>query len=476
MTTESTVSASSARMTGNQVVVLVVLLASQFMMAADFSIINVALPQVGRELGFAAPDLQWIATTFALCAAGCTLVFGRVGDYVGRRRIFVAGMALLAVASIVGGLATSPAVLLVARTLQGLATAAVTPAALALLTTTLAEPNLRARALGLNSVMMSSGFIAGAILGGVLADLLSWRWAFFINIPVAVAAMIVVPLVVTESRAGSHGRLDVPGAVLITTGLFALVFGVSHAAESGIDVVAATSLLLAAALLVLFWVVESRTEDALVPVGILRLPDVALSNLSALFIFGGETALIFFTGLYVQEVLGLSPLATGLVLLGIGVGQVLGGAYGPRALQVLPPHTMLGVALVGQGAVVLPMVWMTADPMWLVPIVAVQFVNGVFSMLAMLSFMMIATSAVDLDRQGMATGMATQSQQVGIAIGIPLLGAVFTAGLGSSDVEGPAQLGGLQLAIGIDALLLIAAGGTLGFALHRRRSHATTAS
>jgi MFS family permease len=451
-------------MTGHQVVVLVVLPASQFMMAADFSIINIALPRVGSDLGFAAPDLQWIATSFALCAAGCTLVFGRAGDHLGRRRIFLAGMALLAVASVVGGLATSPPMLLVARTLQGLATAAVTPAALALLTTTFTESGQRAKALGLNSVMMSSGFIAGSILGGILTDLLSWRWAFFINIPIAIAAMIVVPMVVSESRSSLRTRLDVPGATLITTGLFALIFGISRAAESGLDETAVVSLVVAAALLVLFWLVESRREEALVPVGILRLPDVAFSNISALFIFGGETALIFFTGLYVQEVLGLSPLVTGMTLLGIGAGQVLGGVYGPRALKFLPPRSLLGIALVGQGALVLPMIWMTTDPGWLVPIVALQFVNGVFSMFAMLSFLMIATSAVDIEMQGMATGMATQSQQVGIAIGIPLLSAVFTAGLVDGAV-GPAQLSALRFAIGVDAVLLIIAGAVLGLAL-----------
>ncbi len=453
-------------MTSRQATVLVVLLASQFLMAADFSILNVALPRVGVDLGFSAGGLQWIVTSFALCAAGCTLVFGRVGDYLGRRRIFIVGMLILAVASVIGGLAGTPALLLVARTLQGLATAAVTPAALALLTTTFTEPGLRAKALGLNGVMMSSGFSVGAVLGGVLTDALSWRWAFFINIPVAILAVIVVLLVVPESKADNAGRIDLPGAVLITLGLFCGIYGVTQAAENGADLVSVAAMVLSAVLLAGFWAVESRTRDALVPVRILRMPDVAFSNMSALFIFGGETALIFFTGLYVQNVLGFTPLMAGLVLLGIGIGQILGGIVGPHIIKKIPPRTLLGLSLMGQGAFMLPILVMPATPSWILAVVATQFVNAVFSMLAMLAFMVIATSAVDSDQQGMATGMATQSQQVGIAIGIPLMSAVFTAVIGA-EAAGAAQLPGIHTAILVDGLLLTAAGLALLFVLRR---------
>ncbi|MEW2513876.1 MFS transporter [Streptomyces sp. NPDC046870] len=455
-------------MTGRQVAALVVLLASQFMMAADFSVLNVALPEVGTALGFSTGNLQWISTMFALCAAGCTLVFGRVGDYVGRRRIFTAGMVVLAVSSLVGGLADSPTMLLVARTLQGLSTAAVTPAALALLTTAFTEPSLRTRALGLNSVMMSSGFSVGAILGGVLTDVFSWRWAFFINVPVAVAAILVVPLVVDETKAEQRSRIDLPGAVLITLGLFAAIYGVTRVGEGGLDLPAGTALIAAAVLLGAFWAVESRTDDALVPVRILKKPDIALGNLAALFIFGGETALIFFTGLYVQNVLGLSSMVAGLVLLGIGVGQIIAGMVGPRILQRVSPRIMLGVSLALQGAFMLPALWATSDRQWLIPLIATQFLNAFFSMTAALSFMVIATSSVDSDMQGMATGMATQSQQVGIAIGIPLVSAVFAATIGRGTVTTAAELTGIHVAIGVDACCQIAVGLLLWLVLRRK--------
>ncbi|MEV5019017.1 MFS transporter [Streptomyces sp. NPDC053780] len=456
------------RMTGRQVVALMVLLASQFMMAADFSVLNVALPEVGTALGFSAGNLQWIATTFALCAAGCTLVFGRIGDYVGRRRVFTAGMVLLTVSSLVGGVADSPAVLLVARTLQGLATAAVMPAALALLTTAFTEPGLRTRALGLNSVMMSSGFSVGAVLGGVLTDVFSWRWAFFINIPVAIAAIVVVSIVVDESRADERSRIDLPGALLITLGLFAAIHGVTRVGEDGLDAAAGGSLLAGAVLLGAFWVVESRTAGALVPVKILKKPDIAFGNLAALFIFGGQTALIFFTGLYVQNVLGLSSMIAGLVLLGIGTGQIIAGTVGPRILQKVSPRTMLGISLALQGAFMLPALWAGPDSYWLLPLIATQFVNAFFSMLAALCFMVIATSSVDSDAQGMATGMATQSQQVGIAIGIPLVSAVFAAVVGQGTVTAAEELTGIHVAIGVAGVSQIAVGFLLYLVLGER--------
>ncbi|MFK0201142.1 MFS transporter [Streptomyces lavendulae] len=467
-TTAAAAPPAGARMTGRQVSALVVLLASQFMMAADFSVLNVALPEVGVSLGFSTGSLQWITTTFALCAAGCTLVFGRVGDYLGRRRIFTAGMVLLAVSSLVGGIADSAAMLLVARTLQGLATAAVTPAALALLTTAFTEPALRTRALGLNSVMMSSGFSVGAILGGVLTDVFSWRWAFFVNIPVAIAAIVVVPFVVDESRAAQRSRIDLPGALLITLGLFTGIYGVTRVGEEGLDLTAGAALIAAAVLLSVFWAVESRTAGALVPVKVLRKPAIAFGNVAALFIFGGETALIFFTGLYVQNVLGLSPLVAGLVLLGIGVGQIIAGIVGPRLLRRVSPRTMLGVSLALQGAFMLPALWATSDSRWLIPLIVTQFVNAFFSMMAALCFMVIATSSVDSDEQGMATGLATQSQQVGIAIGIPLVSAAFTTVVGRGTVTTAKELTGIHVAIGVAGVSQFAVGLLLWLVLRRK--------
>jgi predicted MFS family arabinose efflux permease len=184
-------------------------------------------------------------------------------------------------------------------------------------------------------------------------------------------------------------------------------------------------------------------------VKILKKPDIAFGNLAALFIFGGETALIFFTGLYVQNVLGLSSMVAGLVLLGIGVGQIIAGVVGPRILRKFSPRSVLGVSLFLQGAFMLCGVWASADSFWLIPLIATQFVNAFFSMLAALCFMVISTSSADDDAQGMATGMATQSQQVGIAIGIPLISAVFAGVIGQGAVSAEKELTGIHTAIGV---------------------------
>lgn len=231
--------AGPVRLDGRLRLVLVVLLVAQFMLAVDFSILNVALPVIGAGLGFSLSGLQWIATAFALSAAGFTLLFGRIADLFGRRRPFLAGLAVLGLSSLAGGLATSPEMLLTARVFQGLATAAVTPAGLSLLTTSFPEGPLRQKALGLNGALMSAGFTAGAVLGGVLTDLLSWRWAFLVNVPVALAVLIIAPTVIKESRPAVRPKLDLPGATTVTLGLLALIYGLTLAGEHGWGSVAA---------------------------------------------------------------------------------------------------------------------------------------------------------------------------------------------------------------------------------------------
>ncbi|WP_157869090.1 MFS transporter, partial [Streptomyces atriruber] len=311
---------ATTTMTGRQKLVLALLLGSQFMIAVDFSILNVALPVVGEGLGFSLADLQWIATSFALAAAGFTLLLGRIADLFGRKRLFIGGMALLGLSSALGGLATSPEVLLTARVLQGLATAAVTPAGLALLTTAFREGPLRDRALGLNGALMSAGFTAGAVLGGLLTELLSWRWAFFVNVPVAAAVVALAPSLLTDSRIVCRHRLDLPGAVTVTGGLLALVYGLTRAGGSGwTEPVALGALLAGAGLLVAFWFVEQRSPAPLVPVRIMRRRSVVWGNTAGLIAFATETSLVFLMTLYLQEVLGYSALATGLAFGVLGV-------------------------------------------------------------------------------------------------------------------------------------------------------------
>ncbi|WP_328720019.1 MFS transporter [Streptomyces sp. NBC_00247] len=425
---EVRVGEAPVRLDGRLRLVLVVLLVAQFMLAVDFSILNVALPVIGDGLGFSLSGLQWIATSFALAAAGFTLLFGRVADLFGRRRLFLVGLAVLGLSSLVGGLAQSPEMLIVARVFQGLATAAVTPAGLSLLTTSFPEGPLRQKALGLNGALMSAGFTTGAILGGVLTDLLSWRWSFFINVPVAIAVLVIAPTVIKESRPAVRPKLDVPGAVSVTLGLLALVFGLTQAGEHGWGSGAALGWLASGvALLLVFYAVESRASSPLVPVSVLKKRTVAWGNVAGVIAFLTETSLVFLMTLYLQEVLGFSPLTAGLSFGVLGVGTVVGGSIAPRVIGTTSTRSTLLIGGALQAVATLSLVGLgeTSSSMWL--LLAATFAGGVGNMLVIVGFMVTATTGLADHEQGMATGLATMTQQIGITMGTPVMSAIAAA-------------------------------------------------
>ncbi|MEU2020976.1 MFS transporter [Streptomyces sp. NPDC016469] len=459
------------RMTGRQKLVLTLLLGAQFMIAVDFSILNVALPVVGEGLGFALQDLQWVATAFALAAAGFTLLFGRVADLVGRKRLFIGGMAVLGLSSLLGGLAASPEVLLTARVLQGLATAAVTPAGLALLTTAFKEGPLRERALGLNGALMSAGFTAGAILGGLLTDLLSWRWAFLVNVPVAALVVALAPAVIADSRPAVRPRLDVPGAAAVTGGLLLLVYGLTQAGATGWTTPATLVALLAGlALLVAFWFVEKRATAPLVPVRILKRRSVIWGNATGLIAFVTETSLVFLLTLYLQEVLGYTPLATGLAFGVLGIGTVIGGTLGGRAVGRFGNRRAIVAGGVVQALATLSLVALGTSGGWIWLLLAATFVGGVGNMLMIVGFMVTATSGLPDEEQGLATGLATMTQQVGITLGIPVMSAITTARMTALGDTGPSGvLSGVSVAVLVNSALVLAGAALAGVFLKERR-------
>ncbi|MER7211157.1 MFS transporter [Streptosporangium sp. NPDC000239] len=445
------------RMTTKQRLTLVLLLSASFTLAVDFSILNVALPEIGESVGFSLRNLQWIATAFALCAAGFTLLFGRFADLFGRRRLFLSGMALLGVASLAGGLATSPEPLLIARVAQGLATAAVTPAALSLLTTAFPEGPLRERALGLNGALMAAGFTTGAILGGVLTDLLSWRWAFFVNVPVAVVVLVLAPSTLTETRPAERPKLDPLGAVAVTSGLLALIYGLTTAGErSWSDPAVLGALGAGVLLLAAFWVIEKRVAAPLVPVAILKRRSVGLGNVAGLLAFATETSLVFLLTLYLQKVLGYSPLGAGLAFAVLGVGTVLGGIVGPKVIGRIGSARAVVVGLVVQAASTLPLALLGPEPGWIALLLVATFAGGVANLVAIVGFMVTATSGLPDGEQGLATGLATMSQQVGITMGIPVMSAVVAAYVHAQGGESAGNvLGGASVAIVVNAVLCL---------------------
>ena len=451
---------ASTRMDGRMRLVLLVLLVAQFMLAVDFSILNVALPVIGEGLGFSLAHLQWIATAFALAAAGFTLLFGRVADIVGRRRIFLGGMAVLGLSSLVGGLATGPEMLMAARVAQGVATAAVTPAGLSLLTSSFPEGPLRDKALGLNGALMSAGFTTGAVLGGVLTDLLSWRWAFFINVPVALAVLLVAPAVLRESRPQVRPRLDVPGAITVTGGLLALVYGLTAAGERGwTDPVALTALGVGAVLLTAFRTVEKRAASPLVPLRILGRRTVVWGNLAGLVAFVTETSLVFLMTLYLQDVLGFSPLAAGLSFGVLGAGTVVGGVLAPRFIGRHGARTALVAGGLLQAAATVALYALGDDRSGLWLLLTATFLGGVGNMLAIVGFMVTATSGLPDSEQGMATGLATMTQQIGITMGTPIMSAVV--------VTSTTVLDGIGLAVLVNAAIVFVGAVLAGLFLRR---------
>ncbi|MCX4095898.1 MFS transporter [Nocardia sp. alder85J] len=409
-------------------VALLVLLTASFTLAVDFSILNVALPRIGAEVGFGLADLQWIGTAFAVCAAGFTLFFGRLADLFGRRRQFLVGIAVLGVASLAGGLATTPWVLLVARVAQGLATAAVTPAALSLLTTSFPEGRLRERALGLNGALMAAGFTTGAILGGLLTDLISWRWAFFVNVVVAVVVLAAGPMVLRENRSEQRPRLDAPGAITVTLALVAGVYGLTQAGQRSWSDPRCWGFLLAATiLLALFAGIERRVAQPLVPPNLLRRRGIGWGNPAGVLAFATETSVVFLLTLYLQNVRGFTPLQTGLTFAVMGLGTVLGGVVGPRVIGALGGKYAVAAGLVVQAAATLPLVFLGSMPGWFAVLLVTTFAGGVANLVAIVGFMVTATSGLPDSEQGLATGLATMSQQVGIALGTPIMSAVVTA-------------------------------------------------
>lgn len=464
------------RATTRDRLILAVLLTASFTLAVDFSILNVALPTIGADVGFSLDNLQWIATSFSLCAAGFTLLFGRVADLFGRRRLFLLGIALLGLSSILGGLATVPWALLVARVAQGLATAAVIPAALSLLTTSFPEGRQRDRALGLNGALMAAGFTTGAILGGVLTDLLSWRWAFYINVAVAVVVLVIAPRVLRESRPTDRPRLDVPGALSVTLGLVAVVYGLTKAGEtSWSNPRAWGSLLVGAALLALFVAIETRVTQPLVPLHVLGRRSIAWGNLAGLLAFVTETSLVFLLTLYLQKVLGFSPLAAGLAFAVLGVGTVVGGVVAPRVIAQVGSRNALLIGFIVQAAATVPLAFLGEDRSWMVLLLAATFLGGVANLIAIVGFMVTATSGLPDHDQGLATGLATMSQQVGIALGIPVMSAIATAqihALGTSTPE--AILSGLSTAIFVNAGLCVLAAVLVAVFLKPARTDVTS--
>jgi EmrB/QacA subfamily drug resistance transporter len=407
----------------NPWLVLVIVGLAQFMVVLDATIVNVALPSIQRGLHFSADSLQWVVNGYTLAFGGFLMLGGRAADLFGRKRLFIAGIALFSAASLLNGLAGSAAVLVAGRALQGLGAALVSPAALSVLTTTFAEGAERTKALGVWSAVAVGGGAVGFVLGGVLTDLLAWPWIFFVNVPVGVGAIAVALRFVPESRAVGAGRgVDVGGAVSVTAGLMVLVYAIVNARTAGWISGPTLGLgAIAVALLTAFVMLELRLRNPLIRLGIFRMRSLTSSNTVMLFVAAGMFGMFFFASIYVQEVLGYSPLKAGLaflpvtaaIIVGAGLSQQLIRRVGVRAVGVA------GMAIAAVGLLILSRVPVAGTYVG-------DLLPGLLTMavgmgLTFVPVTLIATTNVEAADAGLASGLLNTSQQLGGALGLAVL-------------------------------------------------------
>ena len=422
------------------------------MLSVDFSILNVALPRMGQGVGLELSDLPWVASAYALPAAGFTLLFGRVADLYGRRRLFLTGIVLLIIASLLGGFATNAAMLLSARVMQGFANAIAIPAAMALLITTVSDERARARILGLNGALLSGGFTVGALIGGSLVSALDWRWAFWINVPVAVAILVFTPFFIKESVRPAGVKLDVPGAVSVTAGLLALVYGVSM--QSWV------ALLAGVLLLGLFWFIEMRAKAPLVSLSLLNRPNIKWGNFGGVIAFVMASGVNFGLTIYMQDVLKLEPFTTGLVFGVPGLAAVIAGVIAGRVIGKYGYRVVLVVGLATQGVMTLALLGINDSRTSLYLVMAALFVMFFGHVTAIVAYTVTATSGLEDSQQGLATGLATLAQQIAVTIGIPIFGAIAATQIGVLD--------GIHRAMQFQAIVTLVSVALIWFGLRTR--------
>jgi EmrB/QacA subfamily drug resistance transporter len=409
---------------------LLVLAMSQLMIVLDVSIVNVALPDIAKELHVSGSgDLSWVVTGYTLTFGGFLLLGGKLADRLGRRRVFIAGASLFAVASLLGGLAGSLGLLVGARLVQGLGGALMAPSALSMLTVVFAEGRERNRALGVWAAISAGGAAIGLVLGGVLTEYASWRWVLFVNVPVAALAVLGAVRVLPESRDERARGFDVPGAVLATGGLIALVYALVKGNDSGWG--SARTILtlgLAVVLLAAFVVVQRRVSAPLVDVRLFRSRSVLGADLGALFVGAGLFAVFFFLILWMQQVHGYSPLRagfaflpmTGFIVVGAGIASRLLTRVGPRPLLVVGPA--LGAA--GMLFLALRLEPGSSYPAVVLPALCVLALGMGMTFVTLTSSAVAGVSPKDA---GVASALLNAGQQIGGSLGLAILTAVSTA-------------------------------------------------
>jgi EmrB/QacA subfamily drug resistance transporter len=448
---------------------LALLATVQFMVVLDIAIVNVALPSIQVDLGFSQENLQWVISAYALLFGGFLLLGGRAADLLGRRRLFVAGLVIFSVASLLSGFAWSDEALILARAFQGLGAAIITPAALSILMTTFSEGRERNAALGVWGAVGAFGAVAGVLLGGILTDALSWEWIFYINVPVGLAALALTPLLLTESRDAHVKSFDVPGAVLVTSGLITLVYAITQANDYGWGSVETMGLLVGAGVLLASFVGwELRAKEPLMPFTIFRIRTVAAANIAGLILGTVTFSMFLMLTLYMQQVLTYSPMKTGVAYLAVAGTAIVWSAVAAQLVNRVgvKPVIAAGMTLLAVGLLYFTQVSVGGS-------YAGDLLPGFLIIAAGLGFSFVPISIAALagvapTEAGLASGLFNTSQQIGGALGIAALSAVASSTTNDAVASGTALpkaltdgfesafiWGGLVAAVGILVALVL---------------------
>jgi EmrB/QacA subfamily drug resistance transporter len=438
---------------------LALLALTQFVIVLDASIVNVALPSIGRALDFSQDDLSWVVNAYTLTFGGFLLLGGRLADLLGRRRIFIAGLVLFSLASLGGGLAQSDVWLIVARAVQGLGAAIISPAALSLVTTMFAEGAERNRALGVWGAVAGSGGAAGVLLGGVLTEYAGWEWVLFVNVPIGIAAALIAPRLLPESRDTESDRVfDLAGATTVTAGLALLVYALVDANNAGWTSTQTLGLgAIAVVLLAAFVVIEQRTSNPLMPFSIFRLRTLRGADVVGLLIGMALFAMFFFLSLYMQQVLGYDALKTGFAYLPLALNIIVSAGVASQLVTRVgfKPTLIAGLLLLAAGMVwfaqVSPTGGYVSDVLF--PSLIVAWGLG----LAFVPVTIAAVTGTRPDEAGLASGLINTAQQVGGALGLAILAAVAngrTSDVLAAGVRNPA----VALTEGFQDAFLVGAG------------------
>jgi EmrB/QacA subfamily drug resistance transporter len=423
---------------------LALLSAVQFMVVLDIAIVNVALPSIQVDLGFSESNLQWVISAYALVFGGFLLLGGRAADLLGRRRLFLAGIVVFSLSSLLAGLAWSQGSLIGARAFQGLGAAVITPAALSILSTTFVEGRERNIALGVWGAVGGIGAAAGVLMGGVLTSALSWSWIFFVNVPVGATALVLTPFLLKESRDASVKSFDALGAVLVTAGLSSVVYAITQAGQDGWLAAKTVSFFAAGLVLLVGFVAwELRHGEPLMRLGILRVKTVSGANVAG-FILGTATfSLFLMLTLYMQQVLGYSPMKTGVAYLAVAGTAIFTSAIAAQLVTRIgvKPALLIGMTALTAGLVYFTQVSVHGSYLGdLLPGFLLIAVGLGFSFVPI---SIAALAGIEAAEAGLASGLINTSQQIGGALGIAALSTIATSRTSHAIAHGSSQASAL---------------------------------